>query len=546
MVASLNPKPRQKILEGLPGHEPDAENMKFVWVPQEGPQAAFVQCPYDEIFFGGARGGGKTQAVLGAFLIKALHYGRGVKGIAFRRTLPQLEAMIKAAKEIFLHFAEWIESKKEFRFHNGAFLIFRYLDKDDDAENYQGHDYTDLIIEEITNFPSPVPIMKLKATLRSGSGIPCRMMATGNPGGPGMTWVRARYIEPAPMGWFPMTEEFETTNPHTGEKVITSSTRIFIPSKVWDNKLLLKNDPSYIARLHESGSDNLVKAWLDGDWFAIDGAYFDNWDQKKHVVRPFAVPDWWARYRCGDWGSAHPFAFYWFAVASENFVTPDGALIPKGALVFYREWYGCKTKKDGTIIPNTGLKLTAEEVGAGVWERERSDPQIRAGVLDPGAFAQDGGISNAEAMFRGMRKARDRAGSQRTVVTFRPADNKRTPGRGAMGGWDQVRARLNGEEVEPERKGDDGTIIPAKVRPMIYFFATCSHLIRTLPMMQHDADHPEDMDSDGEDHAADAVRYGCMARPYCAPTPARAKRMTTLSDVTLEQMWDANESQLSH
>ena len=102
---------------------------------------------------------------------------------------------------------------------NGARLRFAYLERDADAELYQGHSYTRVYIEEAGNFPSPAPIMKLMATLRSGAGVPVGMRLTGNPGGPGHQWVKARYIDPAPLG----------------NKVIhdpvTGLDRVFIPSQ---------------------------------------------------------------------------------------------------------------------------------------------------------------------------------------------------------------------------------------------------------------------------------------------------------------------------
>ena len=85
------------------------------------------------------------------------------------------------------------------------------------------------------------------------------------------------------------------------------------------------------------------------------------------------------------------------------------------------------------------------------------------------------------------------------------ADNKRIAAVGAIGGWDQVRARLIGE--------DD--------KPMIYFFDTCRDAIRTLPALQHDEKRPEDVDTEGEDHAPDEIRYACMSRPYTRPQPRK-------------------------
>jgi hypothetical protein len=110
---------------------------------------------------------------------------------------------------------------------------------------------TRVYVEEAGNFPSPAPIFRLMATLRSGAGVPCRIRLTGNPGGPGHHWLKARYIDPAPMGWEVLTD------PESGRQ------RVFIPSRVQDNTRI--DQASYIADLRQSGSPELVRAWLEGD-----------------------------------------------------------------------------------------------------------------------------------------------------------------------------------------------------------------------------------------------------------------------------------------
>jgi hypothetical protein len=107
-------------------------------------------------------------------------------------------------------------------------------------------------------------------------------------------------------------------------------------------------------------------------------------------------------------------------------------------------------------------------------------------VLDPACFASDGGPSIAERLNNNWRRA----------------DNSRVSRNGAMGGWDQVRQRL---------KGDDA--------PMVYFFSTCVHIIRTLPALQHDQLKAEDVDTDSEDHAPDTLRYLLMSRPITKDKP---------------------------
>ena len=379
-----------------------------------------------------------------------------------RRSRTELYDTIERSRQLYsLLGAKFNETEKLWRFPNGARLRFAYLENDSDAESYQGHAYTRVYVEEIGNFPNAAPIMKLMATLRSSAGVPVGFRATGNPGGPGHQWVKARYIDPAPLGYEIITD------------ADSGLERVYIPARVTDNAALLENDPNYVQRLRASGSPELVRAWLEGDWSVVTGAFFSEFNQAQHVVAPHELPPRWVRYRAMDWGSAKPFSVGWYAVS-------DGEMdaYPRGAIIKYREWYGMKPN-----TPNVGLKLTAEQVADGILEREVE--KIDMSVLDPAAFAQDGGPSIAERM------------SKRGVF-FQRADNSRVGQRGAMGGWDLLRARLVGE---------DG-------RPMLYFFSTCRDTIRTLPALQHDDKRPEDVDTDGEDHAADETRYACAARPW--------------------------------
>ena len=441
---------------------------QIIWQPQRGPQTDLITCPVFEVFFGGARGGGKTDGMLGEWIRHAEDYGQNAIGLMIRRNRVQLIETIERSRLIYgrLEGWEWKEQEKMWRSPQGARLRFAYLERDADAEEYQGHSYTRIYVEELTNFPSPGPVMKLMATLRSGAGVPCGFRATGNPGGPGHQWVKARYIDPAPMGYQVIKSTFK--DPWTN--AVIEKERVFIPSKLNQNQYL---GSDYIASLQMAGNENLVRAWLEGDWSVIDGAFFDGWSNERHVIKPFEIPRDWLRFRSMDWGFAAPFSVGWWAVCPDRH-----GRIPRGALVRYREWYGASA-------PNTGLRLTAEEVADGIVSREAGET-IAYGVLDPAAFAQDGGPSIAERMMK-------------RGAIFRRADNTRVGSRGAMSGWDQVRARLKGD-----MDGD----------AMLFVFDTCRDFIRTVPALQHDPDRPEDLDTDGEDHCADEVRYGCASRPW--------------------------------
>lgn len=460
---------------------------QIIWEPQPGPQTALLECPIFEVFYGGARGGGKTESSIGDWLQHASMYGENAIGIFVRRKLTQLSEVIARTQQLFPKIgAKWNEQKKTWTMPNGARLKFVYLERDSDAEEYQGHSYTRVYVEELTNFPSPGPIDKLRATLRSGAGVPCGMRLTGNPGGPGHNWVKRRYIDPAPAGYQVIREETELEL--DGRKQIVFLDRVFIPSKIGDNNLLMRNDPTYILRLKQSGSAALVKAWLQGDWSIVDGAFFDEWDESRHVLQDSKF--WLAKiprlapvFRAFDWGSAKPFSVGWYALS-------DGTWgLPRNALLKFQEWYGASG-------PNKGLKLTAEAVAQGIVEREKVMPwRVSYGVADPAIFTRDGGPSIAELMMIHR-------------VSWRRADNKR------KAGWEQLHHWLRGFS-HSEGQVD---------QPMLYFLSQCEDTIRTLPVLQHDEIDSEDLDTDGEDHAADETRYAVMSRPHLpkVPTPQGA------------------------
>lgn len=488
-----------------------------VWGPLPGPQTWLLSCPIFETLFGGARGGGKSDGILGEFACHADEYGPEAIGLCVRRERIQLTELIERSKVIYTPLgAKWHEQDKMWRFPNGARLRFAYLESDSDAQSYQGHSYTRVYVEEMGTFPNPDPIFKLMATLSRNPRVPSRFIATANPGGPGHLWIKQRYIDPDPSGLRIIRSEFE--NPFTKEKVIKE--RIFIPSKITDN--IYTNTADYIGNLYLSGNEELVKAWLEGDWNVMLGAYFPEFNVKKHVIKSFVPPKHWTRFMAMDWGSSTPFSIGWYCVVPDEFdpnlelppskwvlfpeqLGADGIpRLPKGAIIKYREWYGSRWRAnidqglpnpEGTN-PNVGLKLTAREVAAGISMREAREPRDSQGraritwrVADPKIFSSDNGPSIAEEMTK-----------KPYNIVFDRADNKRVQRGGAMSGWDMLRSRLKGNI-------DDG-------RPMIYFMDCCKDTIRTLPALQHDPRKLEDAETHGEDHAPDEVRYACMSRPY--------------------------------
>jgi len=413
-----------------------------VWCPQKGPQEALVNCPITLIGYGGARGGGKTDGVLGKFAIKQEQMGADFNAIFFRKELPQADDLIERAKQIYLPLkAHWQDQKKQFTFLSGGRLRFRPLGNDADAEKYQGQNLSDCAIEEAGNYADPSPIWKLFGALRGKGGG--QIILTFNPGGIGHHWLKELFIKPAPKGMKVLTKVL----PNGG-----SFDYIYIPSRVTDNQILLARDPEYINRLHMVGSPELVRAWLEGDFEIHEGSYFPEFSS-KHIVTPFNVPKHWPRYLGFDWGYRSPFAAVWGAVSSGRNDRGDEVPYPKGAIIIYREM-----SAKGVDNVEQANRIASVSMG-----------ENPISVADPSIFSHEGGPSINDQFNSIFAKYKH--------PTFRPADNDR------ISGWSQIRQRL---VANP---------------PLLYIFATCPYLLETLPSMSIDKRNPEDLDSSGNDHA---------------------------------------------
>lgn len=448
-------------------------------------QSVAFTSPATEILYGGAAGGGKSHLMRIAAIMWAVEIS-GLQVYLFRRIREDLiKNHIEGPHGFRAVLAQWILAGicdivgDEIRFNTGSKIYLCHCKDEKDRFKYLGAEIHLLLIDELTHFTeviyrllrSRVRMVGIKLPPKYEGRFP-RIICGSNPGGVGHTWVKSTFVDgvqPSTMRWVSKSQG--------------GMLRQFIQAKLDDNPSMLKDSPDYIDKLEGLGSVALVKAMRDGDWEIVEGAFFDCWSREKHVIEPFAIPEHWYVFRSMDWGSAKPFSVGWWAVPTDDFQLLDGRVIPRGALVRYREWYGAPKDENGVSIPNVGVKMFAEEVGKGILEREKGDG-VKYGVLDPSAFAEDGGPSIHDRM---------------KGVYFKRADNKRVPLRGAMGGWDQMRSRLIGD--------GDG-------RPMIYCFNTCLDSIRTIPALQHDTNRPEDLDTDMEDHAADEWRYACMSRPY--------------------------------
>ncbi len=448
-------------------------------------QGLAFETPCTEVLYGGAAGGGKSHLMRVAAIVWCSVIP-GLQVYLFRRIRDDLvKNHMEGPKGLRAMLAGWESAGfctvvgDEIRFWNGSKLYLCHCKDAKDVYKYQGAEIHVLLVDELTHFTEEMYRFLRNRVRMVGVKVPedykgrfPRILAGANPGNVGHLWVKATFVDAG-------SYEHRRMDPAEGGML-----RQFIPALLEDNPSMAMDDPGYENRLQGLGSKTLVEAMRYGNWDVVEGAFFDCWDPKRHIVQPFTLPDHVLRFQSGDWGSAKPFSFGWWAVLSDPMTVKnkDGhdLKLPRGCMVRYQEWYGASKA-------NTGLKLHADKVAQGIKERELKHtikPLYR--VLDPAAFIENGGESIGQAMAR-------------VGVTFIPADNARVQGRGAMGGWDQMRGRLVGD--------DDGN-------PMLVVFSTCLDTIRTLPAAQHDQSRPEDVDTDGEDHAIDEIRYACMSRPW--------------------------------
>lgn len=410
--------------------------------------------------YGGARGGGKSWAMRRKFILLALRYP-GLNLLLLRRTLPELREnhLIPMQRELY-GFAVYNSAERVFRFPNGSRIKLGYCDTLQDVYQYQGQEYAVIGLEEATHFTEEQMRFLTTCNRTTRKDYSPRMYYTCNPGNVGHAWVKRLFIDR-------LYAENENPNDY-----------LFIPARIYDNKVLLDADPNYIRQL-EALPEELRRAHLDGDWDVHAGQYFREFSRGRHVIEPFEIPSWWRRFRSMDWGYNDPCCVLWHAVDGENRVYT------------YRELYVRETR--------------AGEVAAMVLELSRGE-SISYTVASPDMWQKRGAVLSGAGGFEGETLAELFTSSG---LSLTPADNSRVPG------WNRVRDFL---AVAP-----DG-------RPNWLCFSDCRNLIRQLPALQFDQHNREDA-ADGDDHAPEALRYALMSRPHAGKQPIirKAKAYDPLS-----------------
>ena len=198
--------------------------------------------PEYEALYGGAAGGGKSDALLAEALrqVHIPHY----RAILFRKTYPQLSELIDRSREIYspaFPRAKYNDSKHVWIFPSGATIYFGNMQRESDKTNYQGKRYDFIGFDELTHFTYAEYSYMFSRNRPSGGGTRVYIRATTNPGGVGHGWVKERFITAA-QPLTPITDEYDVFTPD-GKTLKMQRKRIFVPSNVFDNQKLLSNDP---------------------------------------------------------------------------------------------------------------------------------------------------------------------------------------------------------------------------------------------------------------------------------------------------------------
>lgn len=381
--------------------------------------------------YGGARGGGKSWAARVKAVLLCCRY-KNLRVLLLRRTFPELEANHIMPLQIMLKgVATYVVSKKKFIFPNGSYIQLGYCKNEHDAIQYQGSECDVIFFEEATLFlESQITFITTCLRTTRTDFIP-RIYYTCNPGGPSHHYIKRLFIDK-------IYEGAENPDEYT-----------FIPASVFDNEVLMENDPTYITVL-DNLPEEIRKAHRDGDWDALSGQYFREFRRNTHIMEPFTIPEGWTRYVTLDYGLDMT-AAYWIAVDYE------------GYCYCYRELY----EKD-LIVSNAAAKIRELSKGENI-KYFYMPPDIRARKQDTGKsglqlFAENGIIG---------------------IITSNEREH----------GWLCVKELLKpwgSQQV-----------------PRLRFFNNCTNVIKHLPMVQRDTKNPNDISKEPHDltHAPDAIRY---------------------------------------
>jgi len=426
-----------------------SELAQYAWSPQLGPQTMAITARrvIDELFFGGAAGGGKSDFLLGDFA-QDIDQGDKWVGVLFRRHSTDMDELVHRSMQIYGAMgAEYKVGIKTWRFPGGAELRLRHMDTDADFIKYMGHSYSWIAFDELPTWDSLTPWNMMKSRLR-GAAEGKRMRATGNPGGRCHAEVKEYFgITKYPAGYMPMRDKK------------SGMVRAFIPSLVTDNRELLSVDPDYPSRMMSMGDPALTRAYLDGDWNVSLNAYYEA-HRDDLLVDPFPIPDNWSLFASLDYGEANPTVGTLLAVDHDDDVWVVNSYYSRGAGAEHA----------------AGIKAMIQHCP---WTRgdkrvEGRSPRLVLAPADMWTKRSPGEATQA-------RSAADTFVAAGIHLTRANMDR--------VNGWRNV----------------GNLLLSGRLK---FFRGYADPIMDSMLSVQRDPRNPEDVAKGGDDHGADSLRYG--------------------------------------
>lgn len=443
----------------------------LLFAPLEGPQTWFMEYEgqTDNLFYGGARGGGKTECLIAL----AAKYGHipGYRCLYMRRTHPRLIQSVERARMVLTNMG-WRPSENSFKHESGAIIRYGHCQYEADRFNYQGHEYQKILFDELTEFTKKIYEFMATCCRSTIPDIKAQMIGTGNPGGVGHLWVKKMYVDrckPVPIGGKVYNEEFDVTwQPEAPGKVYTDEeglTYQFVPAKVFDNKYIIENDKAYVLRLKKLPQE-VRKAHLDGSWDVFVGQFFGEWNPKVHVVDSFKIPLNWPRYVSLDFGSSAPFVGMFHTVDPYT-----------GELYTYDEYWA----------KGQSLRYHAAQIALRVANEPKIDMIIYPHDMHRRFSKEDADFETMIDTFkRHLTEELDKLKKPKHLRFDKAVSGPNT----RVMGWNLMREAL--------------------AEPWWRITKDCKMLIQTLPYLIHDEKNPDDVQECDEDHWAEASRNGLV------------------------------------
>jgi hypothetical protein len=453
-------------------------------------QVLFEECQAKNVLWGGQAGPGKSYGARW-WLYKRSLMVPGHKALILRENWEQLDKthLRDMEAEQGLIGARFSKTDRMMTFPNGSIIDCGHMADPDSVLRYRSTEYGAIVPDEASLYPldydglSPLGALSTRArkvyTDVQGNTVRPRFMPVSNPGGPSAAWLRDMFVDHAPdYDKYPALKP--RLDPETGEqKGYDPAKWAYIPARLDDNPY---QDPEYEDTL------SVLSKWQyeqlrHGDWHVFSGQFFSEWRESLHVRDLGALsPDlYW--YEAMDWGYSSPGNVGWYAAL------PDGHY-HKAAELKYQQ-------------------MTADELATEIMRvrRRLGLSRVIYTVCDP-SMDQKTGHGRGETYMESLR---------RRGIAARKGDNDR------RNGWARVHALL--------RPAPDGV-------PWLTVDPSCKYTIRTIPAQMSDKQNPEDIDTHGDDHAADETRYFAQSRPAPSSFAPTVKKLHPM----LEEALDASRT----